>query len=199
MVGDKPKTVKSFTEDQQRDLVVEHITATPIDLKPLRKFAQKHGIVERSYRKIRRRQTCKMLYDLIRAGVITGLTVKDKRVNKNDKNIDAKNSIREAKVLEFDRWYKRIPCGRRAQLTVTVVINAEACLASNDDLFRLLDILGQCEFITRVAKVDPNDDEGSIEFGEWYEEISKLRLASSHLLYMSKGLERKPIEIEGDE
>ena len=54
------RTMNDVDEDEQMRLVVEHITSTAIDCKPLRKFAQKHRIVERSYRKILRRQLCKM-------------------------------------------------------------------------------------------------------------------------------------------
>ena len=119
----KYKTMRDFSEAEQKSLVVEHITATAIDHKPLRKFAEEHRIIERSYRKIQRRQLCKMLYDLICAEVITDLTLVDKH---GVLNLVA--TIREAKVLEFDLWYKRIPGGRRAQPSVEVVIDEEVCL-----------------------------------------------------------------------
>ena len=107
VMAEKPsyKTMRDFSEAEQKSLVVEHITATAIDHKPLplRKFAQEHRIIERSYRKIQRRQLCKMLYDLICAEVITDLTLVDKH---GELNLVA--TVREAKVLEFDLWYKRI-------------------------------------------------------------------------------------------
>src|SRR5210317_1429633 len=111
MVEKPYKTMRHFSEAEQKSLVVEHITA--IDRKPLRKFAQEQRIIERSYRKIQRRQLCKMLYDLICAEVITDLTLVDKH---GELNLVA--TVREAKVLEFDLWYKRIPVGRRAQPSV---------------------------------------------------------------------------------
>ena len=51
MVEKPYKTMRDFSEAEQKSLVVEHITATAIDHKPLRKFAQEHRIIERSYRK----------------------------------------------------------------------------------------------------------------------------------------------------
>ena len=115
MVEKPYKTMRHFSEAEQKSLVVEHITA--IDRKPLRKFAQEQRIIERSYRKIQRRQLCKMLYDLICAEVITDLTLIDKH---GELNLVA--TVREAKVLEFDLWYKRIPGGRRARPSVDVVL-----------------------------------------------------------------------------
>jgi len=58
VMAEKPyKTMRDFSEAEQKSLVVEHITATVIDHKPLPKFAQEHHrIIERSYRKIQRRQ-----------------------------------------------------------------------------------------------------------------------------------------------
>jgi len=110
---DKPykyKTMRDFSEAEQKSLVVEHITAT--DHKPLQKFAQEHRIIERSYRKIQRRQLCKMLYDLICAYVITVLTLVDKH---GDLNIVA--TVREAKVLAFDLWYKTMMIWRGVRAT----------------------------------------------------------------------------------
>ena len=81
-MAEKPyKTMRDFSEAEQKSLVVEHITST--DHKPLRKFAQEHRIIERSYRKIQRRQLCKMLYDLICAELITVLTLVDKHGDLN--------------------------------------------------------------------------------------------------------------------
>jgi len=157
------RTMNDVDEDEQRCLVVEHITSTAIDCKPLRKFAQKHRIVERSYRKILRRQLCKMLYDLICAGVITDFTVTDKRGNNI---VAATKSIGEAKVLEFDLWYKRIPCGRRAQLTTAVVIDETKCHALEDDLLHSLEILGKSKMIIHVKK--STNDKGYKMFDQWY-------------------------------
>jgi len=176
MVEKPYKTMRHFSEAEQKSLVVEHITA--IDRKPLRKFAQEQRIIERSYRKIQRRQLCKMLYDLICAEVITDLTLIDKR---GELNLVATKSIREAKVLEFDLWYKRIPGGRRAQPSFDVVIDEEVCLALDSDLFHLLEILGQSRLIIRVTKADLTDGTKkffSLMFGEWYEEMSKERTVS---------------------
>ena len=174
MVEKPYKTMRHFSEAEQKSLVVEHITA--IDRKPLRKFAQEQRIIERSYRKIQRRQLCKMLYDLICAEVITDLTLVDKH---GELNLVA--TVREAKVLEFDLWYKRIPGGRRAQPSVDVVIDEEVCLAPLDgDLFHSLKILGQSRLIIRVTKADLTDGKKfiSLKFGEWYEEMSKERTVS---------------------
>ena len=186
VMAEKPyKTMRDFSEAEQKSLVVEHITATAIDHKPLRKFAQEHRIIERSYRKIQRRQLCKMLYDLICAEVITDLTLVDKHGE-----LSLAGTVREAKVLEFDLWYKRIPCGRRAQPSVDVVIDEEVCLALDGDLFHLLKILGQSRLIIRVTKADLTDGKKfiSLKFGEWYEEMSKERTVS---YLLSSGL--KPI------
>ena len=177
-MAEKPyKTMRDFSEAEQKSLVVKHITATAIDHKPLRKFAEEHRIIERSYRKIQRRQLCKMLYDLICAEVITDLTLVDKH---GELNLVATKSIREAKVLEFDLWYKRIPGGRRAQPSFDVVIDEEVCLALDSDLFHLLEILGQSRLIIRVTKADLTDGKKffSLKFGEWYEEMSKERTVS---------------------
>ena len=185
MVEKPYKTMRDFSEAEQKSLVVEHITATAIDHKPLRKFAEEHRIIERSYRKIQRRQLCKMLYDLICAEVITDLTLVDKH---GELNLVA--TVREAKVLEFDLWYKRIPGGRRAQPSVDVVIDEEVCLALDGDLFHSLKILGQSRLIIRVTKADLTDRKKfiSLKFDEWYEEMSKERTVS---YLLSSGL--KPI------
>ena len=189
MVEKPYKTMRHFSEAEQKSLVVEHITA--IDRKPLRKFAQEQRIIERSYRKIQRRQLCKMLYDLICAEVITDLTLVDKH---GELNLVA--TVREAKVLEFDLWYKRIPGGRRAQPSVDVVIDEEVCLALDGDLFHSLKILGQSRLIIRVTKTDLTDSKKfiSLKFGEWYEEMSKERTVS---YLLSSGL--KPISARGNE
>jgi len=186
-MAEKPyKTMRDFSEAEQKSLVVEHITATAIDHKPLRKFAQEHRIIESSYRKIQRRQLCKMLYDLICAEVITDLTL----VNKHGE-LNLVATVREAKVLEFDLWYKRFPGGRRAQPSVDVVIDEEVCLALDGDLFHSLKILGQSRLIIRVTKkTDLTDSKKfiALKFGEWYEEMSKERTVS---YLLSSGL--KPI------
>ena len=115
------------------------------------------------------------LYDLICTEVITDLTLVDKH---GELNLVA--TVREAKVLEFDLWYKRIPVGRRAQPSVDVVIDEEVCLALDGDLFHSLKILGQSRLIIRVTKADLTDGKKfiSLKFGEWYEEMSKERMVS---------------------
>ena len=162
VMAEKPyKTMRDVSEAEQKSLVVEHITATAIDHKPLRKFAQEHRIIERSYRKIQRRQLCKMLYDLICAEVITDLTLVDKHGE-----LSLAGTVREAKVLEFDLWYKRIPCGRRAQLTTAVVIDETKCHALEGDLLHSLEILGKSKMIIHVKK--SNNDKGYKMFDQWY-------------------------------
>ena len=101
-------------------------------------------------------------------------------------------TVREAKVLEFDLWYKRIPGGRRARPSVDVVIDEEVCLALDADLFHLLKILGQSRLIIRVTKADLTDGKKfiSLKFGEWYEEMSKERTVS---YLLSSGLKHRLI------
>ena len=118
--------------------------------------------------------------------MITDLTLVDKH---GELNLVA--TVREAKVLEFDLWYKRIPVGRRAQPSVNVVIDEEVCLALDGDLFHSLKILGQSRLIIRVTKADLTDGKKfiSLKFGKWYyEEMSKERMVS---YLLSSGL--KPI------